>query len=177
MKPRSQRIALATLLPALLSPGCTEPSEREPEPIAPLTTKVRVEILALIYGDEGFRCEYEILEDAGSFKKGQRSRSGPLGKNLEEPILAYARDGKRFQCHFHFDEQGDICAVSLETVEGNGAAWPTVWDRFVRETRSWTQDVRAQEWGTGARGLRQSHEELETRGYLPSESGVELRTP
>jgi hypothetical protein len=120
MKPRARRIALTALLLALFSMACAQPpsvSRPETGPTEPGTTKVRVEILALIYDDvAGFRCDYEVLEDTGGFKKGQRARSGSLSKNFEEPILAYTRDRKGHRCIFHFDEEGNLCTVSLEIV-------------------------------------------------------------
>jgi hypothetical protein len=85
MKPRARRIALPILLPALLSVGCTEPSsvlQGEPEPLGAGTTKVRVEILALVYGEEGFRCDYEILEDAGRFRRGKGYAQDRLARIL-----------------------------------------------------------------------------------------------
>ena len=117
--PMRGRFIPTSLLLVLCFSGCTEPSfvsERELGPIVRETTEVKVKILALVYGDDGFRCDYEVMEDAGTFKKGQRAQSAPLIKNLEEPIVICARDSGHPQCVFRFDKEGNIKSVSVKVL-------------------------------------------------------------
>ncbi len=79
-----RRIFPNILLFALTSVGCTTASktpDKEPGPMIPGTTEVRIKILDMVPLDNGFCCEYEVVEDAGNFTKGQRERSPSCGRS------------------------------------------------------------------------------------------------